>query len=258
MDALPPGHDLCALDGHLGGEFALFGLSGLVLVSFHCVGMCGPLMLVFCFGETAQTPFARARSAATQLLCYQSGRLLVYLVLGVLVGLIGSALHQQLLGFAKVLTIITAIAFFLYALIRLRVIPLKISDAHPTWLSNGMRFVLANHRKNPHQRAFMLGLVMAFLPCVLVFWALGLAASRGHPLDGGLLMVGLVVLTTPVLFFAAAAPALWGKIHRLLQDRVAPWAMLFSACWLGLIALAANGVIAHQAIHLGTIRIVFW
>ena len=68
-----------------------------------------------------------------------------------------------------------------------------------------LRAVLDRWRDQPYSRAFCLGILMAFLPCMLVFWCLGLAASASHPFDGALLMALLVVMTTPVLLLAAIA-----------------------------------------------------
>jgi len=52
----------------------ILGLTG----SLHCVGMCGPLMLAAGNGGRWESAFA-----------YQSGRILVYILLGALLGTLG-------------------------------------------------------------------------------------------------------------------------------------------------------------------------
>jgi len=63
-------------------------LAGLLLgiaASVHCLGMCGPLVLV------AKRPGLRSGGAA-QFVAYHGSRIAVYLVLGTLAGLTGDVL----------------------------------------------------------------------------------------------------------------------------------------------------------------------
>ncbi|TVR13790.1 MAG: sulfite exporter TauE/SafE family protein [Planctomycetota bacterium] len=255
-----PDPDLCVMHGHLGGEFMLFGVGGLLMVSFHCVGMCGPLIMAFRFGSEGSTT-RRACAAAGQLLCYQSGRLMVYLMAGALVGMLGLALHYQLQAINNVLALVMAGIFALIALGQLGVPGFSRTNnasSPPGILGRVMRGILDRWRGRPYARAFALGVAMGFLPCMLVFWTLGLAASRAHPLDGAILMALLIVLTTPVLLLTAISPMLIHRYQAVLRDRVSPFALLLSAVWLMLIGLAANGVIAHQSLTLGPWTVMFW
>ena len=255
-----PDPDLCVMHGHLGGEFMLFGVGGLLMVSFHCVGMCGPLIMAFRFGAEGSAAW-RISAAAGQLLCYQSGRLIVYLMAGALVGLLGLALHHQLQAINNVLGLVMAGVFALIALGQLGVPGLSRSSQSqgpPGAIARMTRLILDRWRGRPFARAFALGVAMGFLPCMLVFWTLGLAASRAHPLDGAVLMALLIALTTPILLLTAIAPMLIHRYQAVLRDRVSPFALLLSAVWLALIGLAANGVIAHQSMTLGPWTVMFW
>ena len=89
------------------------------------------------------------------------------------------------------------------------------------------------------------GFVLGFLPCVLMFWVLGIAASTASIAHGAAVMVLLVVMTTPVLLAAALGSSLPGVFRRFRSDRVIGAAMLVSGVWLALIAAAANGWIGH-------------
>jgi sulfite exporter TauE/SafE len=80
---------------------------------------------------------------------------------------------------------------------------------------------------------------------MLMFWVLGLAASTGGALTGAAVMVGLVVMTTPVLLIAGTSPLLARGKMRQWGDTVAALALLISGVWLGLVGAAANGWIDH-------------
>ncbi|TVR47796.1 MAG: sulfite exporter TauE/SafE family protein [Planctomycetota bacterium] len=229
------------------------------MIGFHCIGMCGPLIMAFRFGSDGG-PARRMLSASSQLLCYQSGRLLVYLLAGALVGWLGYTLQMQLRWTANLLSLITAVIFIGLGLAHLGLLgtAARQSRGEPRWMLAAMRQILDRWRGRAHARAFALGVVMGFLPCMLVFWCLGLAASRAHPLDGALLMGLLVLMTTPVLLLAAIAPMSVHRWQAALRDRVSPIALIFSGLWLGLIGLAANGYIAHLHLQLGPFTVMFW
>lgn len=233
------------------------------MIGFHCIGMCGPLIMAFQFGNNG-TRWQRLLGSGGQLLCYQGGRLVVYLMAGALVGSLGFALQAQLQSMANVLALVTAAVFLILGLgqlglwARLFGIDSSSPSTQPQVIAKAMRHVLDRWRGKPFSRAFFLGVVMGFLPCMLVFWCLGLAASAGHPVDGALLMALLVAMTTPVLLAAAMAPMVVSRWQHFLRDRISPYAMIFSACWLLLIGLAANGVIAHQHMRLGPWTVMFW
>lgn len=70
----------------------LVGLGG----SVHCVGMCGPLILALPLDAAAKWRVAR------QLLVYHTGRILTYIALGLVFGLLGKGL--SLAGLQKLLS----------------------------------------------------------------------------------------------------------------------------------------------------------
>ncbi|HRE89162.1 MAG TPA: sulfite exporter TauE/SafE family protein, partial [Myxococcota bacterium] len=63
---------------------------GLLWISFHCAGMCGPLLIGFDVAGAARG--VRALPGALGVLTYQAGRALTYLLLGALAGLVGRGL----------------------------------------------------------------------------------------------------------------------------------------------------------------------
>jgi sulfite exporter TauE/SafE len=99
-------------------------------------------------------------------------------------------------------------------------------------------------------RPLALGVAMGLLPCMLVGWALGLAALSGSPLRGALVMGLLVAMTTPMLLAVTALPrfALFRRARRgtAALARALP---AIAGLWLLLCGAAGLGLIEHQ--HLG-------
>jgi len=67
----------------------LLGL-GILMISVHCAGMCGPIVLSLRFGVQRDWRRGRAALALGQLAAYQGGRAVVYGLLGAGVGALGS------------------------------------------------------------------------------------------------------------------------------------------------------------------------
>jgi sulfite exporter TauE/SafE len=93
-------------------------------------------------------------------------------------------------------------------------------------------------------RPFLFGVAMSLLPCMIIVWALSLAATSGSAWHGAQVMWLLVAMTTVPLL-----PAVIGVRLALLTTK-APWLprlpQLVSGVWLVLVGLAGLGVIEHQ------------
>jgi hypothetical protein len=205
---------------------ALFA-QGLLWSAGHCAGMCGPLMLAFRFGadESGQV---RAGAALLQLAAYQTGRALVYAGAGAAAGLAGSGISRFLaspwisLGLAAWCLVMAVIEA---GWLRLPNLPPMPGAARVLALRSGMG------------RGFVLGLVMAFLPCAVVVWALGLAAATTSPLHGALVLAGLVLVTTPVLALCVVLPAGLGHWRIAVGRRLVPAGLALAGVWIGVVAV---------------------
>lgn len=224
----------------------LIGL-GLFWVSFHCAGMCGPLLIGLDVAGAARG-FGPWRGML-QVLSYQAGRALTYAWLGGLCGLLGARLNgwfAQASGLVAMAAGLVAIAGTLRR--RQSAAPVTLRRpaqlAMPALLQEGRRLLtrLASYRSPLYGLA--LGAAMGFLPCMFMFWVLGLAALTGSPLHGALVMLLLVVMTTPVLLLLTLLPRL-ALGFRKARPRLAAYLPALSGLWLLLCGGAAAGLWPH-------------
>jgi sulfite exporter TauE/SafE len=243
---------------------------GLVWISFHCAGMCGPLLIGFDVAGAARG--VGALRGAAGVLTYQAGRAVTYLMLGAAAGLVGRGLTAvfepagsvfALVFGTSVVTTLVVRGFRARAARRPRPVPVgfsKLEAAEPTLIERLVGKLprtlhpLQGPDEGRHLRIFGLGAAMGLLPCMITYWVLGLAATTGSPLHGALLMLLLVAMTTPMLLGVTLLP-------RLLPRRIAwlPQALMaLSATWLILIGLAGLEVIAHLHFAVGDYMVMLW
>lgn len=248
---------------------------GFLWVTIHCSGMCGPIiagLVVHTHPLNQQTsPWAHRWSVIKHVLAYQSGRGLMYALLGIFAGLLGAQVEALVQPITAIASLLVAIALMaagltrLPATIRLRAklrvqrLAKKASNS-PTdrpapkpplsarFVAAITRLIPSSQRLNGPLRMFVTGFMLGLLPCMLMFWVLGLAASSASALHGAGLMLTLIVLTTPILVAAGLSTTLISPKLRRFGQHIVPFGMIFSGVWLGLIAAAANGWIDH--IHL--------
>jgi sulfite exporter TauE/SafE len=195
----------------LAASLFLAGLGGSAL---HCVGMCGPFVLSQVMSDAEaidrKSNYGEwRRLAGAALLPYHLGRLVTYSALGATAGA------------ATALFASTAIFGWLSALLLVLGAALMIAQAFGLVLVATPQAPLINRIAAPlassrHPMArFALGLVLGFLPCGLVYAALGAAAGSGSILDGALGMAAFSVGTMPALVAVG-----WGGIllRRRWQD----------------------------------------
>ena len=224
---------------------------GLVWISFHCAGMCGPILVGFDVAGAARGhTVARGALAILQ---YQAGRAVTYMALGALAGLAGVGLDAVFGPAGAVFALLFGIGILASALWprrkRAPKTTLEQRFEKPTWLERTTQALprllhpLAISR-GPG-RPFLLGAVMGFLPCMITFWAIGLAATTGSPFHGAGVMVLLVAMTTPMLLGVTLLPRLLGPSA---SGRVQRVLLGLSGAWLVLVGLAELGAVPH--VHL--------
>ena len=157
-----------------------------LLGSTHCASMCGPIAITL-------------NNSGGYMPLYHIGRLLSYLTLGALAGLLGEAFLSGNFGIVSTVSVILISAFFIYTGYRL--ITGKPLDLIPgrfitAILSKPARWSFA---KGKATRSLVIGIVNGFLPCGWVYiFVLGAVAAK-NPLYGAGILFIFWLGTVPVL-----------------------------------------------------------
>jgi sulfite exporter TauE/SafE len=228
--------------------FATLLLGGLVGSLGHCLGMCGPLVIMV--GLQLKSS---GRSGLPYHLIYHAARIAVYALMGAAVGAIGSllGLAGRLNDIAGVASLLLGAGVILFGLGYLGWLPLGRMEGGGAWLTKAMGRAL---KQGGSAGVVVLGGLNGLLPCGLVYSALLVAASTGGPLSGGLGMVFFGVGTLlPLLLVGMGATAVSVQARQRLT-RIAGVLITVVGLQLLLRGLAALGAVPH--LHLG--RLVLW
>ncbi len=231
------------------GQLAAFDLIALfaigVLGSLHCLGMCGPIVLAYSLqfkqrgtGATLSSSF---RSGFIHHLGFHSGRLLVYVSLGV-----GAAAFFHFAGMSQFLShfrgwivLLGGVLMVYFGLVFLKILRL------PGLLSNSSvgngsllrRFVSSGINSPRPGSKIILGMATGFLPCGLSWAMVARAAATQNIAEGFLVMAAFGLGTVPVLFLSGLAATFLSLRIKLLGERLAACSLIF----LGLL-LISKGV----------------
>ncbi len=222
---------------------AVLFLVGLTGSAVHCGPMCGPFVLAQVSDRLAAVPATRlceaTRVTSALLVPYHLGRLTTYAGLGA-VGAGAGALLASLPWFDSLSAMLLLAAALMFVLQSLkRVLPLA-SGPLPWVAFLGRK--AARIDRTRRRGGFLLGLLLGFLPCGLLYGALAAASAGGHAGLGALAMLGFGLGTVPSLVIVGVMGHLAGARWRSLQATLSPILMLISALTLagmGLARLAA-------------------
>lgn len=226
------------------GSAILVGLLG----SGHCVGMCGGIVSALNLGITGDTARQPGRLFAFHL-AYNAGRILSYVLVGLLAGGLGGGLMH--LGVhpaaGQLLAAAFMIALGLYLANWWRGLALLERLGYHLWRQiRPLADKLLPVRSLP--RAALLGMLWGWLPCGLVYAAVAWSLTAGNPRDGALLMLGFGIGTLPALL--AAGNAMHYLHHWVRAPRVratAGTAIIALGVYTGLSALGNPARHSHSA-----------
>ncbi len=210
-------------------SIVMMGLMMGLFSSAHCVGMCGPLVLAL-----PLHPSNRLKQAL-QLALYAAGRILAYLLLGGVFGLLGQQIHlagwQQGLSMALGSVMITTVLL-------------------PRW--KGFQAISLNPVFHPIHKAItrqfkkgssgnlaFMGFLNGFLPCGMVYMAIAGALVLGDFTKASLFMLGFGLGTVPALgalaWMASKVSFTWrAGLQRVLPVFTLVLGLLFILRGLGL------------------------
>jgi hypothetical protein len=174
-------------------------LAASLLGSLHCVGMCGAFVAVATMDPSARAPAAWVLHAA-----YHGGRLVTYLVLGALAGLLGQALDfgGDLAGLPKAAAVASGSIMILFGATQaLRVLGVRLPRLP---LPPGVSFLVERghrllHARGPITRAVGIGLLTTLLPCGWLYAFAATAAGSADPVKAVGVMAAFWLGTLPAL-----------------------------------------------------------
>ncbi len=216
--------------------------TGFLMSLGHCMGMCGPLVAAY----AAAQEHRRWLAAALAHLTYHAGRLTTYAILGLLLGLLGSA--SRLAGRVEVQGGLSLLVGGL-----MLALGLGLAGWLPTqrWVESSRlggaafrkaRGLLATRR---HGGRFLLGVANGLLPCGPVYaMALG-TLTTARPLLGAGAMAMFGLGTVPVLVAAGLGAGRLGPVVQRRFNRAASLLVLLIGVQLALRGAAAFGWVGH-------------
>jgi hypothetical protein len=218
---------------------ALF-LTGLVGSASHCAAMCGPFVLTQSAGAMARLPLGAGelrRLGGVALAPYHVGRAITYMTLAVML-----ALPLHLMERAAAWRFVPGLALGIAALLFLAIAlgglgRLDYGSGFATALGSRLATVTRPLFANPTGwRGLAIGLLLGFLPCGLLYAAIGAAVAPADPLAAAMSMAAFTLGTFPMLWLVAY---LGGTAQRRWSDwarRLMPVVAIFNALVLGWMA----------------------
>ena len=198
--------------GAAASVFLVLLITGLVGSVGHCLGMCGPLVIL------VGARYPRPGIASTPLhLLYHTGRIITYATLGIAAGAFGSTVLKiaPTSYIPGLLSLLVGLAVILAGLSYLGWLPFwRRSIQSGGWWQRAMKQVM----KTPGPwGVFLLGMLNGLLPCGLVYEALLIAAASAQPFVAGLGMLIFGAATIPsMVVFGVGAQMISVKIRQNL------------------------------------------
>ena len=196
-------------------------ISGFVLgiiSSFHCVGMCGPLVLSLPLASYS-TP-----KKIIGILLYNLGRVTTYSILGLLFGFLGRQIF--IAGFQQMFSItVGAVILVFFLLTKFRKKFSGFGPANHFYIK--VQSLVAGFLRIRNLSGFYLtGLANGLLPCGMVYLAITGAMATSNPLQGMEFMAAFGLGTMPALMLLSIAGFIISIQARNFIRRLTPYAFL--------------------------------
>jgi sulfite exporter TauE/SafE len=234
----------------MGSYLSTFGalfVSGLLGSLGHCLGMCGPLVMMV--GVQLKR---HEKAILPSFLLYHLARVMVYALLGAIIGGIGSllGLSDGFGGVAGFISLALGLGVILFGMGYLGWLPLGRLEGSGAWLNRMMGKAL---KQGGYVGVLGMGALNGLLPCGLVYSALLVTASTGGPLPGAMGMVVFGLGTMPALLVAGVGAGALSVPVRQAMGRAAGILIMVIGVQLGLRGLAALNMVPH--LHVGGVMI---
>lgn len=165
----------------------LIGLAG----SFHCAGMCGPLMLTSLFKKN------EGQMSIKTWTTYHLGRISVYALWGALFGTIGTSI--KFFGFQQNISLTLGIGILSIMLVIIVFPSIETKIQQYIGYKHIRNKIYAFTKKINISPVLMGGVLNGLLPCGLVYVALAGATTMQDPIYGALFMTFFGIGTLPIM-----------------------------------------------------------
>ncbi len=193
------------------------------LGSFHCIGMCGPLVLAYSINfSPAPSDTKKWRHGALHHIAFHCGRLLSYGFLGALAAgvVLTAGLAPLLHSFRTIATVTAGVIMLFFGLALMRLIPLRLSVAAGT--SGSIAGFMGRFISSAQPLSkLLLGMGAGFVPCMLPWAMLIKAASTGDMLKGFFIMVLFGLGTVPALLLTGVSASMISIRARVFGEHMA-------------------------------------
>lgn len=170
----------------------------------HCIGMCSPFVITQISYNLQKMPvekfstFQKLKSFAV--IPYHLGRITTYSFIGFLSAFITETINDfSEFKILSVILLILAALFFLTLLFERKLLPFKLPFLESLALFFGKKF--QRFFTNPKGiNGYILGLILGFIPCGLLYGAFLIAANISNPFLAAFAMFCFGVSTFPALF----------------------------------------------------------
>lgn len=230
------------------GIYGALLLSGFLGSLGHCLGMCGPLVMMV--GLQLKS---RGLTAFPHFLLYHLARISIYMLLGAVVGGIGSllGLGASLNQLAGGVSLVLGTGIILLGMSYLGWLSLGRMEGGGAWLNQAMSQAL---KRGGRWGVILMGALNGLLPCGLVYSALLVTASSGGVLPGALGMFIFGAGTIPALLVIGLGAGALNVRTRQVLARGAGFLIMLIGLQLSLRGAAALGIV--PSLRLG--GLVIW
>jgi sulfite exporter TauE/SafE len=167
----------------------------------HCIGMCGGFVMTYTLKiqEADQTSPSKWQALYPHLL-YNSGRVFTYVILGEIFGFLGSSMGVifAMRDFQGILQLIAGLIMIVMGIDLAGWIPSSGTDSFPG-IAGFKSLVTSLFNRVNRKNIFILGMILGFIPCGLVYAAGAKAAATQSILGGMITMFVFGMGTFPAM-----------------------------------------------------------
>ena len=223
-----------------------------LVTSLHCVSMCGPMVVSYALKGTEEAPGWRR---AVPNLAYQGAKISSYMLVGIVLGAIGSAFSLDAI---RPYVMLVAGAFMIVMGLGMtgRVAwAQKLTPRPPRFLMTALTRVRRKASRDADSgqttlgTPIMFGLLTGLFPCAPLIAAQLSAAATGSALTGGLAMLAFGLGTAPLMLaFGTASSLIPAKVKDRIMVGLAVVVILFGAVYINRGLMRIGSPVTFQSV----------